>query len=599
MPLTVLKVADVPGDANGGVAGFMHKSGAELTRGGHEVLYLFSRDLLSDRFPGALRRILVQGRIALRARAVARRRAVDIVEIAESGAAGYIALRKLLRGRGMPPCVVQSHGVDEAFWQALVARARERGERVPRRSHVSARVSWVPLSRYACRHADAVLVLNAEDATFLRAQGRDPETLIVTSTGVEPMFLDVPAREPAGPLRLAFIGTWLDRKGTPELAEAWTETVRRFPEARLTVFGASAPEATVLESFPAPVRASVSVVARYERSALPDLLGECNAYALPSWFEGMPLATLEAAASGLACVVSDARGHRDIFGTTYPEDAGALLVPVNEPGALTAALCRLAADPVLRARLGEQARATARSFTWDRTARHSLEAYHLSLRKRTDMAKDISHRPNLTWQRHRVFAAAGVRVPAAEHSSAEAQLLLRYAAGARCVVEIGVSEGGSAYELAQVIAPDASLYLIDPYPRGRIGVNFSRVTARRLVAKAATNGLRVEWLRQFSSDAVRDWSKPIDFLFIDGDHAYEAVRGDWEQWTPHVAPNGFVALHDAQLMPGGGWTEPDSGPVRLVAELGDAPAGFKRVDAVDSTVIYQRSAVEAATAPTG
>jgi predicted O-methyltransferase YrrM len=112
------------------------------------------------------------------------------------------------------------------------------------------------------------------------------------------------------------------------------------------------------------------------------------------------------------------------------------------------------------------------------------------------------------------------------------------------------------------------------------------VTARRLDGGAATDGMRVEWLRQLSSEAVRRWREPIDFLFIDGDHAYEAVRRDWEDWTPFVAPHGYVALHDAQPSE---WTDHDSGPVRFVRELGDAPAGFRRVDGIDSTVIYQRA----------
>jgi len=38
------------------------------------------------------------------------------------------------------------------------------------------------------------------------------------------------------------------------------------------------------------------------------------------------------------------------------------------------------------------------------------------------------------------------------------------------------------------------------------------------------------------------WSKPIHVLFIDGDHSYESVVADIEQWTPHV--NGVVLFHD-------------------------------------------------------
>lgn len=40
------------------------------------------------------------------------------------------------------------------------------------------------------------------------------------------------------------------------------------------------------------------------------------------------------------------------------------------------------------------------------------------------------------------------------------------------------------------------------------------------------------------------WSKPIAFLFIDGGHAVEVARDDYEAWTPHVVVGGTLAIHD-------------------------------------------------------
>lgn len=37
---------------------------------------------------------------------------------------------------------------------------------------------------------------------------------------------------------------------------------------------------------------------------------------------------------------------------------------------------------------------------------------------------------------------------------------------------------------------------------------------------------------------------PVDLLYIDGDHVYEAVRADFEAWFPRVRPNAFVVFHD-------------------------------------------------------
>jgi predicted O-methyltransferase YrrM len=36
----------------------------------------------------------------------------------------------------------------------------------------------------------------------------------------------------------------------------------------------------------------------------------------------------------------------------------------------------------------------------------------------------------------------------------------------------------------------------------------------------------------------------LDFLFIDGDHAYEGVKRDWEMYSCLVRSGGIVAFHD-------------------------------------------------------
>ena len=39
-------------------------------------------------------------------------------------------------------------------------------------------------------------------------------------------------------------------------------------------------------------------------------------------------------------------------------------------------------------------------------------------------------------------------------------------------------------------------------------------------------------------------SAACDFVFIDADHSYEAVRADIRAWTPKVKPGGYLAGHD-------------------------------------------------------
>lgn len=200
------------------------------------------------------------------------------------------------------------------------------------------------------------------------------------------------------------------------------------------------------------------------------------------------------------------------------------------------------------------------------------------------MRKRVDHRPSPSWRRRHVFAALGLRRPAAQHSEAERDLLERYAGAAGCIVELGVAEGGSAYEIRGAMREDAKLVLVDPYFGGWRGISMARIVARRLVNRLERGS--VVWDRTTSVDAAKGWTEAIDFLFIDADHSLEAVRRDWSVWSPFVRRGGHVALHDARVFDGG-WTTAASGPVIAAKEIGDEPE-WALVDAADSTVVFRR-----------
>ena len=91
------------------------------------------------------------------------------------------------------------------------------------------------------------------------------------------------------------------------------------------------------------------------RTDVPDLLAASDVFLLPSRTEGLPLSVLEAMTHSLAIVATPVGGVPELC----TNDRDALLVPVDDPGALAGALIKLGADAALRARLGESARARA------------------------------------------------------------------------------------------------------------------------------------------------------------------------------------------------------------------------------------------------
>jgi predicted O-methyltransferase YrrM len=196
----------------------------------------------------------------------------------------------------------------------------------------------------------------------------------------------------------------------------------------------------------------------------------------------------------------------------------------------------------------------------------------------------VSYRANFRLRGRSIFAALGARPNNARHSRAEHELLLRLAAGARTIVEIGVHEGGSAWALRQAMAPDGHLHLLDTYPLGRLGVSTPFLAAHRLVGTVPRG--TVSWHQSTSHAAVRDWDRPIEFLFIDGDHSYRGASLDWEDWSPFVTPDGTVVFHNARE---GGPSPALPGVVRLVEEI--AAAGeWREIATEGSMVAFARAA---------
>ncbi len=47
------------------------------------------------------------------------------------------------------------------------------------------------------------------------------------------------------------------------------------------------------------------------------------------------------------------------------------------------------------------------------------------------------------------------------------------------------------------------------------------------------------------SDVVaRNWASPLSLVFIDGGHAFDTALSDYECWSDHILPGGFLLIHD-------------------------------------------------------
>jgi phosphatidylinositol alpha-mannosyltransferase len=178
-----------------------------------------------------------------------------------------------------------------------------------------------------------------------------------------------------------FVGRLEKRKGLRFLLRAWPQVLERIPEARLVVVGRGRP----LEGYrrfatrqgwsPADV-----LFAGYVPSEdLPRYYQAADVFCAPNTGqESFGIVLLEAMAAGAPIVASDIPGYRDVV--THGEHG--LLVEPKNPSALADALCRLLADPALRASMRQAGRAKAHLYDWSRIAAQVLDYYDEVLERR-------------------------------------------------------------------------------------------------------------------------------------------------------------------------------------------------------------------------
>ena len=158
---------------------------------------------------------------------------------------------------------------------------------------------------------------------------------------------------PADRVVVVAVSRLVRHKGYPELAAA----MRDLPDTELWVVGER------LDSDRGDdIRALLTDAGLGDRLRLlgyrddvAAVLAAADIFALPSYFEGLPMSVIEAMLTGLPVVASDIEGPRE---QVVPEVTG-LLVPPRLVAPLAAALRRLAGDPALRAAMGEAGRARA------------------------------------------------------------------------------------------------------------------------------------------------------------------------------------------------------------------------------------------------
>jgi glycosyltransferase involved in cell wall biosynthesis len=189
---------------------------------------------------------------------------------------------------------------------------------------------------------------------------------------------------PADALVVGCVGRLVPLKNHRILIELLPRLAEAFPALRLVIVGGG-PLRDGLAAQAQALGVADRLTLAGERARVADLLPAFDVFALPSLTEGLSIALLEAAASGLPIVATAVGGNPEIIheGTT------GMLVPPDDAQALATALEALLRDPARRASLGAAARAWVRQNA-------SIEAMHTAYvrfyRRAMDRATDTLSR---------------------------------------------------------------------------------------------------------------------------------------------------------------------------------------------------------------
>jgi cephalosporin hydroxylase len=147
------------------------------------------------------------------------------------------------------------------------------------------------------------------------------------------------------------------------------------------------------------------------------------------------------------------------------------------------------------------------------------------------------------------------------------------------VVEIGTYRGGTLRCWA-AMCPESTAFVSVDLPGGSFGGGCSDEEAARfkdfLKPGQTLTTIRADSHAPETLAEVRRAlaGRPVDFLFIDGDHSYAGVKADYEMYSGLVRPGGLIGFHDIVPHP----HSPDCRVHEFWAEMKKLPSARELVD---------------------
>lgn len=228
------------------------------------------------------------------------------------------------------------------------------------------------LERFTYSKADCLVLLSKqEQEAFKNKMGFLPNQVEIIATGV-----DIPTTNKNKILQefninnesiITFVGRLIKVKGVEYLIQA--ANMINADNFKIIIVGDGS-EYENLISLVNNLHLHEKVIFTGFRQDIPDILAATDIFVLPSLSEGLPIALLEAMASGCACVVTD-------IGLPIEHGKTGLVVPSADSEAIASAIVKLLDNPKLRRYIEENAREyVKREHTWEKAGEKYMELFN-------------------------------------------------------------------------------------------------------------------------------------------------------------------------------------------------------------------------------
>ena len=208
-------------------------------------------------------------------------------------------------------------------------------------------------------------------------EGIREERIAVITNGIVPLPIEsrsrIEVRKEAGmeanDLVLVSVGRLVYQKAHEVLIACMPDVLKEFPNVKVLIFG-EGPLRTDLQAQIEKLDLSNSVKLPGKTDQIAQHLASADIFVMPSRWEGLPIALLEAMSAGLPSVATKVEGVDEVL----LEGEHGLFVPVENPQALAQAILQLLRDPQARSRMGAAARLhISTKYTVDRMCEQYLE----------------------------------------------------------------------------------------------------------------------------------------------------------------------------------------------------------------------------------